>query len=550
MQKHYDIERSGLATAVSHAAHAQTRRSLVLAALFAVLVAFVCFLLQPMHAFASTDSNNDSMCTASTQAVATSNGDTAVKLETQNAISDGIDAGQVEIVTLASTSSGKASPGDEPGSSGTKGPGDAAKADSASNEDSATDSVAGSSSILGTVNSADADSNPDSADSAQDTADESAGENADCDVDANVAKPSLNDNKAEGPDSTQTTTSDQANASASSPGVAEDVSITQPTTSDQANAAGDSSSVVEGGETADTATDEVYGPVRYLDTPADVYGPVRFTNLEPQTAGATITIHFFDSFSSPVGGSLTSPRSPDVQVGHAQDPIFSSSGQFLGRVSGTYTGTNLTTLASTYDSPKRYGYSFKNWFMTYTINNPKTGATTYGAMMQNSGNLARFATQINNANMSDYHIYAIWNPPSTKSVQFIDSKNAPIDSMSGSIDWTTSITVPTSSNCPSSNTLVDPFEYYWEMDTDHSKPLTQPTYTLGDLLDHLHGFRSSSENYTESYYHGMTFNAVAVEVKVSFDVTYDPNGATSGTAQEEHLRQPCCYRRCAARGLG
>lgn len=92
MQKHYDIERSGLATAVSHAAHAQTRRSLVLAALFAVLVAFVCFLLQPMHAFASTDSNNDSMCTASTQAVATSNGDTAVKLETQNAISDGIDA--------------------------------------------------------------------------------------------------------------------------------------------------------------------------------------------------------------------------------------------------------------------------------------------------------------------------------------------------------------------------------------------------------------------------------------------------------------------------
>lgn len=76
-----------------------------------------------MHAFASTDNNNDSMCTASTQAVATSNGDTAVKLETQNAISDGIDAGQVEIVTLASTSSGKASPGDEPGSSGTEGPG-------------------------------------------------------------------------------------------------------------------------------------------------------------------------------------------------------------------------------------------------------------------------------------------------------------------------------------------------------------------------------------------------------------------------------------------
>ena len=283
------------------------------------------------------------MCTASTQAVATSNGDTAVKLETQNAISDGIDAGQVEIVTLASTSSGKASPGDEPGAYGTAGPGSPAKADSASTEDSATEKVAGSSSILGDVNQADADSNPDSADSAQDTADESAGENADRDVDANVAKPSLNDNKAEGPDSTQTTTSDEANASAPSSGEAEDVSITQPTTSDEANAAGDSSSVVEGGD-----IQEVYGPVRHLPANVDasgeeIYGPVR--NLTPQSSN-TVTIHFDVGFTTlPSNTTISNAGYTSVEqvvadekgifgvkaIGNSYDPIFDKDGKLMFR---------------------------------------------------------------------------------------------------------------------------------------------------------------------------------------------------------------------------
>ena len=477
------------------------------------------------------------MCTASTQAVATSNGDTAVKLETQNAISDGIDAGQVEIVTLASTSSGKASPGDEPGSSGTEGPGDAAKADSASNEDSATDSVAGSSSILGTVNTADADSNPDSADSAQDTADESAGENADCDVDANVAEPSLTDNKATGPDSEQTTTSDEANASAPSSGEAEDVTITQPTTSDQANAAGDSSSVVEGGETADSATDEVYGPVRYLQTSADdIYGPVRYTNLEPQKTGDTITIHFFDSFSNPVAGAQSTPRSPDVTVGNALDPIYSTAGKFLVRAGDSVTGTDLAALTATYDKPKRYGMSIKNWFMTYTMTRTLNGTTTttYGAVMQNSGNLTRFSTQVNNANMYDFHIYCIWAPPANKSVEFIDMDNKPIDSMSGSFGWDTPITIPTSANVPSGYRLTDPFNFYAESDTTFSNPLdkNKATYTLGDLVDHIYHIRTTTDDYSEAKNSGARWISKAVEVKVSFDVTYNPNGATTGTAQK------------------
>lgn len=487
------------------------------------------------------------MCTASTQAVATSNGDTAVKLETQNAISDGIDAGQVEIVTLASTSSGKASPGDEPGSSRTEGPGDAAKADSASNEDSATDSVAGSSSILGTVNSADADSNPDSADSAQDTADESAGENADCDVDANVAEPSLTDNKATGPDSEQTTTSDEANASAPSSGEAEDVTITQPTTSDEANAAGDSSSVVEGGEIADTAIDEVYGPVRYLESSMntnDVYGPIRYLDTGSDTAinpagmaqGDTITLHFYETFSVVTTGNQTTPYVPDVFTGNSDDPIFYEDGTFLALANETITINQLTSAEKKYDTLKRYGYQLGGWVLT-AKNKANGRYQRFAKSLSCTGFVSQFSTNVNLAkNLTDYHLYACWNTPGSITVEYIDYKNQAIQNgFTTMYNWMSDLTKPTPDKVPDNadgSRLSDPYNFYaLTQDPGMTTPMPD-SIKLCDLLDSYYHVRGSRANYNSAVFASIRLTAKKVEVKVSFDVTYNPNGATTGTAQK------------------
>ena len=501
------------------------------------------------------------MCTASTQAVATSNGDTAVKLETQNAISDGIDAGQVEIVTLASTSSGKASPGDEPGSSGTEGPGDAAKADSASNEDSATDSVAGSSSILGTVNSADADSNPDSADSAQDTADESAGENADCDVDANVAKPSLNDNKAEGPDSTQTTTSDQANASASSSGVAEDVSITQPTTSDQANAAGDSSSVVEGGD----IEEEVYGPVRHLPANADeageeVYGPVRY--LTPQATN-TVTIHFDLGFTTlPTATTINAAGYTTVEqvvadakgkfgvksLGNSYDPIFDSNGKLLFRAGEAYTFTfditssatktaSLAELNAIFNGLKRYGYSpTQHTFIRMSGGKPMATNINWSA---NGSYFASTLATAMNANITNAHIYTKWGE-SKFDVQYYDTDGIKVNGIGGPTGWNEVLYYPKKADYPSA-VFEEPYNIYMtsrlypnSLDPDCTTPLTEGM-TLAQFVNALTGFGTSTHDYDLNFINpGNHYELVCKtqEVKVSFDVTYNPNGATTGTAQK------------------
>ena len=498
------------------------------------------------------------MCTASTQAVATSNGDTAVKLETQNAISDGIDAGQVEIVTLASTSSGKASPGDEPGADGAKGPGSPAKADSASTEDSATETVAGSSSILGAVNSADADSNPDSADSAQDTADESAGDNADHDVDANVAKPSLNDNKAEGPDSTQTTTSDEANASAPSPDEAEDVSITQPTTSDEANAAGDSSSVVEGGD-----IQEVYGPVRHLPANADesgkeVYGPVRY--LTPQSTN-TVTIHFDVGFSTlPTSSTITSAGYTTVEqlvadankkfgvkaIGNSFDPIFDANGKLMFRAGDSYTFTFDTTSTATknaslaelnaiFKGMKRYGYSPTQHTFIRMLNG-KLMATNVNWSETNY--FASTLASAMSATVTNAHIYTKWGD-SKFDVQYYDTDGIKVAGIGGPTGWNDELKYPTKADYPTA-VFEDPYKIYMtsrmypnSLDPDCATPLTAGL-TLSQFVNQLTGYGTSTHDYDLNFINpGQHYELVCKtqEVKVSFDVTYQPNGAT-GTAQK------------------
>ena len=505
------------------------------------------------------------MCTASTQAVATSNGDTAVKLETQNAISDGIDAGQVEIVTLASTSSGKASPGDEPGSSETEGPGDAAKADSASNEDSATDSVAGSSSILGTVNSANADSNPDSADSAQDTADESAGENADCDVDANVAEPSLTDNKATGPDSEQTTTSDKANASASSSGEAEDVTITQPTTSDQANAAGDSSSVVEGGDTVDTAED-IYGPVRYLESSADeVYGPVRY--LTPQATAddnetAYVNLHFDYKFTTATAGAKgtydpsvgidveNDPNFLATKMGNSWDPIFKASdGSFVGKAGSVVTLTVrradydafLTSLENNYGKLSRYGYNMLQPVFIYcngatnkitcarpTINTA-TGQITFNVTALQSALKPKTGTQVTKFN-KDFHIYFTWGDAEV-SFEYIDSGNN--TARKGTYAWDAVLPYPTQADTPSASL---PGTYSWTYATTKAGALSGYKLTQGmtvsEFMNTIHHYDqySTGSKYNSSEYPSTNyFRYEEIKEEVSYNVTYNTNGATSGS---------------------
>ena len=497
------------------------------------------------------------MCTASTQAVATSNGDTAVKLETQNAISDGIDAGQVEIVTLASTSSGKASPGDEPGADGTAGPGSPAKADSASTEDSATEKVAGSSSILGGVNIADADSNPDSADSAQDTADESAGENADRDVDANVAKPSLNDNKAEGPDSTQTTTSDEANASAPSSGEAEDVSITQPTTSDEANAAGDSSSVVEGGD-----IQEVYGPVRHLPANVDasgeeIYGPVR--NLTPQSSN-TVTIHFDVGFTTlPSNTTISSAGYTTVEqvvadekgifgvkaIGNSYDPIFDANGKLMFRAGTPYTFTfdttsnttkqaSLSELNAVLSGLKRYGYSPTQ----HTIirnNNGRIQATNIN-WFATGDYFASTLASVMSATITDVHIYTKWGD-NKFDAQYYDTDGIKVAGIGGPTGWNDELYYPTKADYPSA-VFEEPYNIYMtsrmyptSLDPDCNTPLTKGL-TLSQFVNQLTGSGTSTHDYDLNLINpGNHYELVCKtqEVTVSYNVTYNTDGATSGS---------------------
>ena len=54
---------------------------------------------------------------------------------------------------------------------------------------------------------------------------------------------------------------------------------------------------------------------------------------------------------------------------------------------------------------------------------------------------------------------------------------------------------------------------------------------LCDLLDSYYHVRGSRANYNSAVFASIRLTAKKVEVKVSFDVTYDPNGAT-GTAQK------------------
>lgn len=334
---------------------------------------------------------------------------------------------------------------------------------------------------------------------------------------ANVAKPSLNDNKAEGPDSTQTTTSDQANASASSPGVAEDVSITQPTTSDQANAAGDSSSVVEGGETADTTPGEIYGPVRYLDTIVDdgeIYGPVR--NLTPQ-ANITVNIHLnqkLTNFATAFDPGVT-PQTETIPW-NTQDPIFLSTNKFFAfagdtvtyggdpttikttttvNINGAASTVTLANLNASTAKLKKYGSNISNWYVV--------AYNTTGGYWQGWSNVNLAATQLTmqykKTQFSDWHAYPTWLEGSKVGVIFKNFKNES-GILNGGVEFSNTQTQYLDRiewiDCPPTpNPVPANYNYYASVDTTKKYPLPKTGCTLADFLDGIYDIYGSTDNF-------------------------------------------------------
>lgn len=242
-------------------------------------------------------------------------------------------------------------------------------------------------------------------------------------------------------------------------------------------------------------------------------------SITPQAAGATITIHFNSGFSVNSTHNLGTSVTPDISYGNADDPIFSSDGSWLCFGEDALTTTDVTADESKFLGLKRIGYGFSKWVMTVKIANG-----TY-QLVSGTTSIAGFKTQINNANFSDYHIWAIWSESAAITVTFRDTATVAYGApYTSDKNYMTALSIPERRDT-SKNTAF----YGYINDSLRSYTALKEGDTVSDILDQIYHFRGNSTMTYSNIFSSYFIQEFEIVDENAITVTYDGNKPAAAT---------------------
>ena len=244
-------------------------------------------------------------------------------------------------------------------------------------------------------------------------------------------------------------------------------------------------------------------------------------SITPQEAGATITIHFNESFENTATHSLGASCTPDVTKGNADDPIFSSNGSFFCFGSATLTTTNVTADGSKYKGLKRVGYSFSKWIMTFF----NTRNNTY-QLVSGGTDIASFANNINNAAFNNFNIWAVWNNSAAITVTYQDTHYAAYPApYTSDKNYMTELSIPERRD-PSLNTQF----YGYINDSQRSHTALKEGDTVSDILNQIWNFRGRTDvTWSTNYFVAFRMYEEIVTDPDAITVIYDGNKPAAAT---------------------
>lgn len=244
-------------------------------------------------------------------------------------------------------------------------------------------------------------------------------------------------------------------------------------------------------------------------------------SITPQEAGATITIHFNESFENTATHSLGASCTPDVTKGNADDPIFSSDGSFFCFGSATLTTTNVTADGSKYKGLKRVGYSFSKWIMTFF----NTRNNTY-QLVSGGTDIASFANNINNAAFNNFNIWAVWNNSAAITVTYQDTHYAAYPApYTSDKNYMTELSIPERRD-PSLNTQF----YGYINDSQRSHTALKEGDTVSDILNQIWNFRGRTDvTWSTNYFVAFRMYEEIVTDPDAITVIYDGNKPAAAT---------------------
>lgn len=244
-------------------------------------------------------------------------------------------------------------------------------------------------------------------------------------------------------------------------------------------------------------------------------------SITPQEAGATITIHFNESFENTATHSLGASCTPDVTKGNADDPIFSSDGSFFCFGSATLTTTNVTADGSKYKGLKRVGYSFSKWIMTFF----NTRSNTY-QLVSGGTDIASFANNIKNAAFNNFNIWAVWNNSAAITVTYQDTHYAAYPApYTSDKNYMTELSIPERRD-PSLNTQF----YGYINDSQRSHTALKEGDTVSDILNQILNFRGRTDvTWSTNYFVSFRMYEEIVTDPDAITVTYDGNKPAAAT---------------------
>lgn len=304
---------------------------------------------------------------------------------------------------------------------------------------------------------------------------------------------------------------------------------------------GDRESADQNAGTTSDKAEEVYGP----PSPADVKVPT--DNASSNTTGTAndnittqadpiITIHFDKGwtpteFSSLPANSATNVyTNPPSTWGDANDPVFNTSGSYIGLTSQSLSVTADQAISMGLNKPAlKYGYTGTLWTMVGKITVATTGAVKY--MRLSCSNFTDLKNQptYKNGSLSDIHVYARYTP-ALVTVEFYDVKGIKLGS-SQQAQMTQTLTFPAHTN--------DGKNYGWTVMSENSASAIKSTdyatadMNMGEILNLLWHYRVTSGNLGDT---GMAQSPASfvlreyeVKEEISFNVTFNAGtGATGG----------------------
>lgn len=253
-----------------------------------------------------------------------------------------------------------------------------------------------------------------------------------------------------------------------------------------------------------------------------------------------ITIHWNQTFSG-----TPSANNPDVQVGHADDPIWATnsttptSGTFY-----TFAGTD-TVLANAAEGKSagidyvcRVGYSFLEWYFIGWNSKANSGAGRWQKLTANTFTKLNSFALYTNGSITEIHAYAKWSL-NDASLQFYSLSDTSATGIGANpLGGATNYQMQQEVTFPTHPTISKQTEWYVFKSNDTTSHSANPVTTgatFGDLYDSVYHFRGSTNAWASvagwaTKPLDLAVRALEKKETISFTVTFN-NGGGTGAAQ-------------------